>query len=153
MAQRVKDPALSLEWLRSLLWHRFDPWPGNFCRLWAQPKKKKKSVVLRKWKIVGDFSLQFCCLEIKSSDSSKVKAWSPIPSRQEDISSMTRNRAVMWPLPACLVESVMVSQLWSVAGVSLMLQSTWVTGRAGLLTLLAVETQLRKDGDVVGSHR
>ena len=36
VAQQVKDPALSL------LWHRFDPWPGNFRMLWAWPKKKKK---------------------------------------------------------------------------------------------------------------
>ena len=27
----VKDVALSLLWLGSLLWHGFDPWPGNFC--------------------------------------------------------------------------------------------------------------------------
>ena len=27
---RGKDSALSLQWLRSLLWHRFDPWPRNF---------------------------------------------------------------------------------------------------------------------------
>ena len=35
MAQQVKDPVLSLLWLRSLLWSRFDPWLGNFCMLWA----------------------------------------------------------------------------------------------------------------------
>ena len=33
MAQWVKDPVLSL------LWHGFDPWPGNFCMPWAWPKK------------------------------------------------------------------------------------------------------------------
>ena len=27
----VKDLVLSLLWLRSLLWCRFNPWPGNFC--------------------------------------------------------------------------------------------------------------------------
>ena len=30
MAQRVKDPMLSLQQLGSLVWHRFYPWPGNF---------------------------------------------------------------------------------------------------------------------------
>ena len=35
-AQRVKDPVLSL------LWERFDPWPGNFHMLECGPKKKKK---------------------------------------------------------------------------------------------------------------
>ena len=38
----VKDPALSLQWLRSLLWFRFDPWPRNFCLPQVQPKNKKK---------------------------------------------------------------------------------------------------------------
>ena len=42
VAQQVKDLALSLPWFRLLLWHRFDPWPGNFHMLWLQPKKKKK---------------------------------------------------------------------------------------------------------------
>ena len=27
VAQGVKDPALSLQWLRSVLWHRFNPGP------------------------------------------------------------------------------------------------------------------------------
>ena len=38
-AQRVKDPVLSL------LWERFDPWPGNFHMLECGPKKKKKKKV------------------------------------------------------------------------------------------------------------
>ena len=42
MVQQVKDLVLSLQWLGSLLWHSFDPWPGNFYMLWVQPKKKKK---------------------------------------------------------------------------------------------------------------
>ena len=33
VAQWVKDPVLSLLWLRSLLWGRFDPWPRNVCML------------------------------------------------------------------------------------------------------------------------
>lgn len=35
MVQRVKDLMLSL------LWHGFDPYPGNFCMLRMQPKKKR----------------------------------------------------------------------------------------------------------------
>ena len=42
MAQWVKGPALSLLWLRSLLWHGFSPWPGKFHMPLAQQKKKKK---------------------------------------------------------------------------------------------------------------
>lgn len=34
----VKDPMLSL------LWSRFDPWPGNFCMLQVAAKKKKFGV-------------------------------------------------------------------------------------------------------------
>ena len=30
MAQQIRDPALFLLRLRFLLWHRLDPWPGNF---------------------------------------------------------------------------------------------------------------------------
>ena len=39
VAQWVKDLALSLLWLWSLLWHEFDPWPRNFHIPWVQPKK------------------------------------------------------------------------------------------------------------------
>ena len=42
--QRVKDPALSLLWIRLLLWHKFSPWPRNFCMPWVQLKKKKKEM-------------------------------------------------------------------------------------------------------------
>ena len=42
VAQQVKDPALSLQWLQFLLWRGFDPWPGNFSLLWEWQKKKKK---------------------------------------------------------------------------------------------------------------
>ena len=43
MAQRVKDLALSLQWLRLPLWCGFDPWPWEFAHAEnAGPKKKKK---------------------------------------------------------------------------------------------------------------
>ena len=44
MAQQVKDLVLSLQWLRSLLWHGFSPWPGNFHMLRVQPKKPVPSL-------------------------------------------------------------------------------------------------------------
>ena len=40
MAQWVKDLALSLQWLRSLLWHRFDPWSQDLLYAQAQAKKQ-----------------------------------------------------------------------------------------------------------------
>ena len=49
VAQRVKDLALSLQWLRSLLWCAFDPWPRNFCMPCVQSRQtkgKKKSLVV-----------------------------------------------------------------------------------------------------------
>ena len=44
VAQQVKDPLLSLQWLGSLLWYRVDPWPGNFHLPQAWAKKKKPDV-------------------------------------------------------------------------------------------------------------
>lgn len=38
----VKDLALLLLWLGSLLWQGFSPWPRNFCKPWAWAKKKTK---------------------------------------------------------------------------------------------------------------
>ena len=46
----VKDPALSLLWLRLLLRCRFDSWPGNIRMLRAQTKKKKKKKEKKKKK-------------------------------------------------------------------------------------------------------
>ena len=33
-------------WCLSLLWCRSDPWPGNFCMLWAQPKREREKDLL-----------------------------------------------------------------------------------------------------------
>ena len=41
VAQQYKDPMFSLLWVQSLLWHRFNPWSGNFCMPQAWQKKKK----------------------------------------------------------------------------------------------------------------
>ena len=46
-AQWVKDLALSLLWLKSLLWYRFNPWSRKFCMPWAWPKKAIFTAVLR----------------------------------------------------------------------------------------------------------
>ena len=39
LVHQTKDLALSLLWLRSWLWHRFDPWPQNFHMARAWQKK------------------------------------------------------------------------------------------------------------------
>ena len=41
MAQWVKDPTLSKQWLRLLLWHGLDLHPGNFHIPWVWSKRKK----------------------------------------------------------------------------------------------------------------
>ena len=42
VAQWVKDLVLSLLWFSLLLWHKFNPWPGNFCMLQAEGKEREK---------------------------------------------------------------------------------------------------------------
>ena len=44
----VKDLALSLLWLRSLLWQGFNPQPRKFHKPWAQPEGKKEKKEERK---------------------------------------------------------------------------------------------------------
>ena len=51
VAHWVKDSVLSLQWLRSLLWCGFDPWPGNVHVLWEWQEKKKKEKGKRKLKL------------------------------------------------------------------------------------------------------
>ena len=41
--QLTRDPTLSLPRLRSLLWHRFDPWLGSFHIPVGEVNLKKKS--------------------------------------------------------------------------------------------------------------
>ena len=45
MAQRVKNPVLSL------LWQRFNPWPGNFCMAKKRDKQRKNSNLIQERKI------------------------------------------------------------------------------------------------------
>ena len=44
VAQRIKDPVMSLQQLELLLWHRFDPWSAweLLCAVGAAPPAKKK---------------------------------------------------------------------------------------------------------------
>ena len=70
MAQWVKDLALSLLWLGSLLWHKFDPWPWNLHMPWTWPKKQSK---------------------VKSIDS-RLSAWikspAPLPTRSGNLGKL-----------------------------------------------------------------
>ena len=60
MAQWVTYPALSLQWLRSLLW-RGIPGPGTFAHHGCGQKKKKKKAN-RKFIIICIFIYLFACL-------------------------------------------------------------------------------------------
>ena len=44
VVQWVKNLVLFFHWLRLLLWHEFDPWPGNFHSPWVQPKKQTETL-------------------------------------------------------------------------------------------------------------
>ena len=61
VAQGIKDPVLSLQWLRSLLWHRFvDPWPWILPHPTACAAKKKKpqyQVLVRTWSNLNSYTL------------------------------------------------------------------------------------------------
>ena len=45
--QQVKDLALSLQRLRLLLWHGFDPWAREFCMPPGGSKKKNPTFFLK----------------------------------------------------------------------------------------------------------
>ena len=82
MAQWVKDPALTLQWLGSLLWCEFHPWPRNFTCCRRGQKKKKKSrenktsknrmqsnteVIVCFWKLLGNFFFFFWSFFFKAA--------------------------------------------------------------------------------------
>ena len=41
MVHQVKDPALSWQWLGSLLWREFEPWPGELPHVVGMAKNEK----------------------------------------------------------------------------------------------------------------
>jgi len=47
VAQRVKDLALSLQEVGLSLWHKFNPWPGNFHMPWACPTPTPQNMCLK----------------------------------------------------------------------------------------------------------
>ena len=75
LAQWVENPLLSL------LWHRFNPWPRNFCMPWARPKKKRQllghevqQMDRREWKQPWpkQLSLQTLLLRVPCRENSTV---------------------------------------------------------------------------------
>ena len=63
MVQWVKDPVLSLQWLRSLPWHGFDPWLKGT----AKKIRKEKIKAQIQWKTT---SLQEIMCSLPCSKSS-----------------------------------------------------------------------------------
>ena len=66
MAHRLKDLVLSLQQLGSLLWRRFDPWPGNFRMPQAQPKRTPNYFLEFPW---WQSRLRIWCCHICDMDS------------------------------------------------------------------------------------
>ena len=67
-AQQAKDLALSLLQLRSLLWHRFHPWPRNFPRLqgWKTKQNPDFRDSVRSLRLFAFFFF-FCILCMKKT--------------------------------------------------------------------------------------
>ena len=81
VAQWVKEPMMSLLWLRNLvlllLWCGFHSWLRNFHMHQAQPKKKKQhsencNVFLDKITIIPSFQLIYLKVQVLSSHHGSV---------------------------------------------------------------------------------
>ena len=85
MAQQVKDPVLSLQRLRSLLWYGFCPWLENFCMPQAKHLKKNFAYSDHKPHGIKDGNMMkngVCCPGLYDSPSQgfsflyfKMKVW------------------------------------------------------------------------------
>ena len=71
MVQWVKDPVLLLQQFGLLLWLEFDPWPGNFYMLGAQPKRRKKQQNFVDDNANYHLSLQQVAVTLKPTDHHK----------------------------------------------------------------------------------
>ena len=74
MTQQVKDPALSLEQLRLLLWRWFSPWLGNFHLPLRWPKRLKK----KKKKKSKELSVCVCVVHFSAVLVGKKSPWKDI---------------------------------------------------------------------------
>ena len=80
----VKDLVVSLQWLWSLLWHRFHPWPGNFRTLEARPKHIKRGSKSLKIRNMLIKLTEISCLTDQIYTNSKVQqtfCWSRFEGR------------------------------------------------------------------------
>ena len=64
-----------------LLWLRLNPWPGNFCMLWAWPKKRKDFVIVNSEKWSLDFLLWYSGwgLRTQLQQLGSLRRWVPSP--------------------------------------------------------------------------
>ena len=72
VAKSVKDPALPLWWLGSLLWRGFDPWPGNYHILVGMAKEKEKKGHKRLFNLTT-YNLNFCNYTKKSKYKQNIE--------------------------------------------------------------------------------
>ena len=70
MGQLVKGPALSLQWLGSLLWCGFNSWPRNFHVPRVQPNKEKKKIQCYTHVLIQVLSVTMpCSLPVSASSA------------------------------------------------------------------------------------
>ena len=94
---RPKNLALSLLWLRSLLWCGFDPWPWNFPMPQVQEKKKKKKVCGLWNNLSESHPTTFSAIELR-------QVMSPSPALKRPSPWVVRLRQQQWSstIPTCL---------------------------------------------------
>ena len=70
MAKKVKDLALSLQQLKSLMGHRFDPWPGNvhMLQVWPHRHTHNPKIIFSVKMLIKNFK---CILKQKRPTISK----------------------------------------------------------------------------------
>ena len=98
MIQWVKDLALSL------LWHRFDPWPGNFHVPQREPKKPQNTLPTGCGTISGVLGRGRCVLRWGPCTRTHEPPRLPPGARVgQDIRGVAGTRAYSWASPRCSI--------------------------------------------------
>ena len=105
VVQQIKHLALSLLWLRSLTWLRFDSWAGCFCMPQVWSKEKQKQEIYKTKKVCQSgckLGVQFCAAEPAPNRYTSYGSLSPVlkltyQRKPEDRGEWTgRRRSYHW---------------------------------------------------------
>ena len=99
MVKEVVNPVLSLQQLRSLLWHGFDPSTRNFHMLYALPKKKK------------DLQNSCCDSAVMNLTSIHEDAGSIIPG----LAQWVKDPALLWLWPRLAIVAQIRPLAWELS--------------------------------------